>query len=144
MDDLAYITGLMAQNTDEPGFIPAPTIENRYITKGRYAIQADLRGRKVGYILHGAPTAYGVLTIAQACIAMDKRNRGFGQEAVAVVIERAIQAGAKSIKLRCADDLESNLFWQALGFEATRQDMGGERRGRLINTYVLDLWQRLF
>lgn len=142
MDDLSFIIGLMQQNTDALGFIPEPTVRQRY--DERYIIQTDDYGRKRGYLLHGSPAPGGVLTIAQACIEFNHRRNGFGFSVVQQLIDRADAAQVRAIKLRCADDLEANRFWKAAGFELTKQEYPHNRRQRIINTYLLDMWPTLF
>lgn len=144
MTDLDFILGLMRANTDALGFIPAPTVETRYVAGGRYVVQTNERGQRTGYILHGKPTAGGVLTIAQAVVEYDWRGRGEGREAVQAVIERAQRANCRAITLRCADGLEANAVWQALGFERTCTLHIPNRRQRAIHVYTLDLWPTLF
>jgi len=143
MDDISYIVGLMRENTDAVGFIPQTTVESRYVREERYIIQADERGKRTGYVLHGKPTAGGVLTIAQAVIDHDFRERGHGRLAVESVIERARFAKVREIVLRCADDLEANVFWRALGFTKINATQPNNRRRRAINVYALGLWPRL-
>jgi GNAT superfamily N-acetyltransferase len=144
MDDIAFILGLMKQNTDEVGFIPSTTVSSRYIAEERYIIQRDRRGRQVGYILHGKPTAGGVLTVAQAVVEVDHRDKGFGQMEAMRLIERAKKANARAVKLRCASDLDANAFWLAMGFEHTNTLTPENRRQRAINAYLMDLWPTLF
>lgn len=143
-DDLSFITGLMAANSDALGFIPAPTVEARYLAKGRYVIQRDQRGRKIGYVLHGAPTPGGLLTIAQAVIDYDFRESGQGRHAVEEVIARAVATNCHAIKLRCAEDLAANHFWAALGFKHVNTMFPNNRRQRAIRVYMMDLWPTLF
>lgn len=143
MNTAAFITGLMKQNSDALGFIPATTIATRYVPGGQFVIQHDTRGRNVGYILHGKPLPGGILTIAQAVIDVDRRNLGFGEQAVTTLIDRAKLANCRQIVLHCAADLQANTFWQSCGFLQTWSAARQNRRQRAINTYVLDLWRRL-
>jgi ribosomal protein S18 acetylase RimI-like enzyme len=144
MDDVNFILGLMRENTDALGFIPASTIESRYVAGAQYLLQANIYGKHVGYLLHGKPAPGGVLTIAQAVIDYDFRNRGHGEDVVTRLIERAQIANCRAIKLRCADDLTANGFWQAQGFELVNTLEVANRRQRLIHTYMLPLWSTLF
>ena len=144
MDDYNFVLGLMRHNYDALGFIPAPTIASRYLPLGRYIIQRQRTGRPVGYILHGKPAPGGVLTIAQAVIEYDHRERGHGMDAVATLIERAQQANCRAIVLGCAGDLPANAFWRAAGFEQTAVLHPENKRNRAKNIYTLDLWPTLF
>ncbi len=107
-------------------------------------LQEDEVGRRVGYLLHGKPTQGGLLVVSQHCIDTDKRLRGYGEKAFQEVIERARQANCKGIKLRCAEGLESNAFWQAQGLEVVSVQHPQNWRKRAINVYLLDLWPRLW
>lgn len=141
--DLEFVIGLMKQNTDALGFIPETTVDQRYIRQGRFIIQKR-NGNPVGYVLHGKPTAGGVLSIAQAVIDYDFRQRGHGMDAISTLIDRAKAVNCRAIKLRCADDLQANSFWQQIGFELCRVDSPSNRRRRRINTYMMDLWPTLW
>lgn len=140
MDDLDFILALMRQNTNELGFIPSSTIETHYLRGGQFIIQNNHVGKPVGYLLHGKPTPGGILTVAQHCIEMDKRDKGYGRETVEELIERAQQKNCRAVKLRCAEGLPSNEFWQALGFELTNTVYPDNSRKRAVNVYMLDLW----
>lgn len=143
-DDLSFITGLMRENSGALGFIPSTTVETQYLAKGRYVIQRDQRGRKTGYVLHGAPTPGGLLTIAQAVIEYDFRESGHGRAAVEEVIARAVATNCRAIKLRCAEDLEANHFWAAMGFKRVNTLHPNNTRQRAIHVYIMDLWPTLF
>lgn len=140
----SWIIGLARENTDAIGFIPAPTLESQYIRQGRYIIQEDERGRRVGFLLHGAIRQGQRLVISQHCIQYEKRNRDYGRAAFLALLERAQRYGASSIALRCGCDLEAVRFWQAMGFQVVRIVPGGERRGRMIAEMVLRLGLPLF
>jgi GNAT superfamily N-acetyltransferase len=143
VNDFDFILGLMRQNTNALGFIPDGSIEHQYVANGRHIIQTE-RGRPVGYILHGKPTAGGVLTIAQACIEYDKREKGYGIDVVNTLIERAKQTNCRAITLRCAEDLAANAFWKMTGFEHTSTLTVANTRRRKLNVYTLDLWPTLW
>lgn len=144
MDLVEYIDGLRRENSEALGFIPKSAIAQQYIRNGRYLIQRDLRGRRVGYILHGAIRPCGILKIEQAVIDYDRRLLGFGNDVVSQLLKRAGQANVRCVYLHCADGLESNSFWLASGFVKTKTAHPDNRRQRAIHTYVMDLWPRLF
>lgn len=144
MDDLTQITALMAENRESVGFIPMTTVAGRYLAQDQYIMQRDMRGRKIGYLLHGKPTPGGILTVAQHCIEYDQRLRGYGRETFGELVERARQANCRAIKVRCAANLPSMEFWRAMGCEITRtlQHLDTYRQ-RDIYVLMLDLWPRL-
>lgn len=139
MSDTSWITGLMAENYEAVGFIPNTTVRDRYINHNRYIIQYDERGHRVGYILHGAIIYGKPLVVSQHCIQHEKRLKGYGEQAVRELIQRAQQAGATSIKLRCADDLPALQFWQSVGFQVIKVIPGGAKRDRMIVKMVYPL-----
>jgi hypothetical protein len=79
----------------------------------------------------------GIVRIPQACIQYDARRRKYGEALVSWLV--AALPGADEIRLRCAADLEANVFWRDMGFVCTATVKGGARRGRLINAWLLDL-----
>lgn len=139
-----WITGLMAENYNAVGFIPKPTVEHRYIKYGRYVLQTDERGQKVGYLLHGKIQQGYPVVVSQHCIQYEKRLKGYGAQAFQILKERAERGGASSIKLRCADDLPAVLFWQSVGFEIVRVTPGGQTRKRMIVSMIYPLLLPLF
>lgn len=144
MDTANWIAGLMRTDYPAVGFIPEPTIEDRYIKRGRYILQTDERGRRIGYLLHGV-IRYGCpVVISQVMIDYDHRLSGHGESVVSELIRRANVGGASSIKLRCAADLPAVQFWQANGFRIVGVETGGERRGRTIIRFVRFLILPLF
>jgi hypothetical protein len=142
MEETSWIAGLMKENYDAVGFLPYEAVQE-YIDLGRYIIQTDERGNKVGYLLHGKPTPGGILTVAQHCIETDKRLRGHGQDAFEELLNRARQANARAIKVRCASDLPSNEFWKSMGLEVVNIKHPNNARKRDINVMLLDLWPTL-
>ena len=140
MNHLALITGLMKSESDALGFIPMTTIKKQYIENGRYLVAANQRG----YLLHGKLQPGAIVSITQAVVEYDWRSRGYGHDLVVAFIERCKTHNIKAIKLRCADNLDANGFWLAAGFNLTRLDKPNNRRNRIINTYLYDLYPRLF
>jgi len=136
MSTTSWIAGLMRTNYPALGFIPDTTLAHRYIAKNRYILQVDERGRRVGYLLHGAIHYGQSVVISQAMIDYDKRLRGYGIAAVNELVRRAEIGGASSIKLRCAADLPAVHFWQSCGFDVMGVEPGGKSRNRQIVRFV--------
>lgn len=141
-NDDAFITGLMRQNYEALGFIPSPTVKSQYLAQGRYLVQTR-NGKPVGYLLHGAPAPGSILTIAQHVIEYDWREKGYGMDVYRRLLDRAENANCRAIRLKCAEDLPSNAFWQAAGFEHIAVLTPDNKRQRTINVYELPLWPRL-
>lgn len=129
----------MRENYDAVGFIPEPTVALQYVAQGRYVLQADEAGRRVGYLLHGAPQTGRALHISQHCIDYDRRRNGYGQAALRELIDRAERAGASAITARVATDLEALAFWQSQGFRVRDVVPGGQKRQREIARIWLPL-----
>lgn len=126
--------GLREQNkgTNALGFIPRPRLE-QYESQGRILVVRE-NDELAGMLVHGTGRG-GVMRIYQACVQYDARRREKGLSLVANLEAKAIRMGCGKVRLRCASDLESNAFWAAAGYFLTGVEMGGRRRGRLINVY---------
>jgi len=135
----SWIAGLMRENYEAVGFIPEPTVARQYVANGRYVIQRDEVGRRVGYLLHGSP-AYGhSLNVAQHCIQYERRRHGYGEDALSELIARAENAGVSGITARVGTDLEALNFWLSQGFRFRDVVPGGQRRQRSIARLWLPL-----
>lgn len=139
MDPTEFICGLMKHNTNSLGFIPKPTVRDRFVKRGLYIIQRTSTGRAVGFILHGPVHPNGDLYVHQACIEVDRRLKHWGYLAVYELIDRARLHGARRILLRCAEDIDGVCFWHAVGFTPTHITKGGPRRRRWIIHFEMDL-----
>lgn len=132
MDPIDFICGLMRQNTNALGFIPRPALITQFVKRDRYILQLNRSGAPIGYLLHGPKHPDGHMNISQACIELDKRNRGFGSAVVQNLLRRAGRARATYINLRCACDLDASSFWIQAGFIPIAIVPGGRRRKRNI------------
>lgn len=139
MTDADFICGLMRQNTDALGFIPRPTIEQRFIPRGHYILQRDRLRKRIGYLIHGPVHPDGTLYVHQTCIELDRRNRHFATDAIQTLLATATRHGARLIRLRCAADLPAIHFWTALQFSQGETSNGGTRRKRSIIPFQLPL-----
>ena len=135
----SWIAGLMAENYEAVGFIPEPAVERQYLWQQRYILQANERGRPVGYLLHGVMSYGRTMSIAQHCIQVDSRLKGYGEATVSELVSRAERAGVAAITARCATDLPSLTFWLDQGFVVRNIAPGGNRRGRHIACIWLPL-----
>ncbi len=136
--DLTYIVSLMRANRESVGGLPKPAIQER-VGRGTILLARE-NDDSAGYLLwdaHGPD-----IRMYQACIQYDARRREHGIKLVQTMLE--MYPDAASVSLRCAADLESNLFWRDLGFICTGTVPGGSRRGRTINCWTRWLAPRLF
>jgi len=129
IDDLPYVVDLEYKNKESLGFLPKLAIEER--VRDRQVILGRLHGEPFGYLLFDyRPQSVHVL---QACIQYDARRRLYGAALYGWALTQW-QAGI--VTLKCAADLDSNLFWRSLGLVCTAVREGGARRKRKINVWV--------
>lgn len=130
--DVRYAECLMRKNYDAVGFLPRPRLE-WYAERGQLWLQYE-NGEPCGYLVFG--NGWPVLRVYQCCIQTDARRAHQAADLVRRLITWATARTCSAIMLWCADDLEANFFWRAMGFvrHATRDN--GNRRGRLHNGWV--------
>ena len=128
--DLPYIVSLQNANRESVGHLPTPALAERIVR--RTLLLSLLNDEPCGYLLFDCRAS--ILRIPQACIQYDARRRKYGEALVVALFER--HSVAAECRVRCAADLEANLFWRSMEFVCTRTIKGGVRRGRLINEWV--------
>jgi len=137
-DDLKYVMSLMRANRESVGGLPAPAISER-LERGTVLL-ATLNDDPVGYVMYDIRG--GVLRVPQACIQYDARRRRYGEALIRTML--SVNAGrVQEINLRCAADLEANVFWRDMGFTCVGTVPGGRRRGRQINLWTMWLARKL-
>jgi hypothetical protein len=136
-DDLLYIVSLMRLNRESVGGLPVPALKER-VDRGTVLI-ARINEDPVGYVLYD--NRGGVIRIPQACIQYDARRRKYGIALMQSLL--SMHSDAAEVSLRCAADLEANIFWRDMGFVCVGTSPGGKRRGRTINAWTLWLTPRL-
>jgi hypothetical protein len=137
-EDLTYVVSLMRANRESVGGLPVPAVKER-VERGTVLL-AKINGDPVGYLLFD--NRAGVIRIPQACIQYDARRRHYGVALVTALLEQ--YPNTDEVSLRCAADLEANIFWRDMGFVCVGTRPGGKRRGRTINSWTLWLTPRLF
>lgn len=137
LEDSSYVMSLMRANRESIGGLPKPAIEERI--ERRTLLLGLLNGEPCGYLLYDFRD--GLLRIPQACIQYDARRRKYGEALFGALLRIC---DADEINLRCAADLEANLFWRDMGFRCVGTAAGGKRRGRTINIWAMWLQPRLF
>jgi len=133
--DTLYIADLMRKNYEALSFVPSSSI-TRNAAAGNILL-AKVNNADAGYLYH-APLQANV-RIHQACIQYDARGCEYGAAMVSKLITKCRQNGTLQISLRCADDLQANLFWQSMGFKFCGSIPGGARRRRRLNGWLLPL-----
>lgn len=129
--DADFIMALQRSNRESVGGLPRPAIEAR-LNRGTLLLGL-LNDEPAGYLMFDV--AAGLLRIPQACIQYDARRRRYGEALVARML--GDNPDVTEVRLRCAADVDANLFWRDMGFTCVGTTQGGKRRGRLLN-----LWQR--
>lgn len=133
MIPLHYVTDLMARNYDAVGFLPRPKLE-AYADAGQLLMQYE-NGEPCGYLVYG--NGWPVLKVYQCCIQVDARRAAQASALVNHLIDIARRRHCTAVSLWCADDLESNQFWAAIGFQFAGAREGGAKRGRIHNRWVM-------
>ena len=128
--DVSYIDWLRAKEGDAVGFIPKARYEMEISgERGGDIILAKENNEPVGfaYITYGPPLS---AKIQQIAVQADARRMERGTALIAEITARAKRKGCAEIGARCAEDLEANEFWLALGFERIAGAMGKSVYGR--------------
>jgi len=133
MVPLSYVRDLMEKNYEAVGFIPLPKLEE-YALRGQILVQHE-NDEPCGYLAFG--NGWPVLKVYQCCIQTDARRAAQATALVDRLIAIAKERNCIAISLWCADDLESNQFWRAMGFHFGGRRPGGSRRGREHNRWML-------
>ena len=124
--DLNYVVDLQRRNHEALGFIPrVALLEKIRLGQIHLATENDC---PAGFLHHGS-LARPEVRIFQAAIQYDARRRHHGLGLVQDLVERAEEAGARGVSLRCLDFLDANDFWTAAGFELIGTEPGA--RGTL-------------
>lgn len=117
--DARFIDKLQRDNSYAVGFIQK-TIWDRYVFGGErnfFVLMCEANFDPVGYTLITPGRPGGFVRIQQIAVRDDARRLRYGDALVAVVRAFCIDFGRRGARLRCRRDLESNFFWQALGFQ---------------------------
>lgn len=139
-DIITYVDSLQKKNAESLSFYPKCVFE-REVEKGRIFLGL-LNGSPCGYLYVGAGASD--VRCHQVCIQYDARNKLYGSALVQAMEDYANIKGAYTITLRCAFDLEANLFWKEMGYGCVGVVDGGVRRMRRINIWRKQLVAELF
>jgi len=127
-----YCIALHRVNSEQLGLLPKDRMRE-YVDRGQVFTEYE-GGELCGYLICGLTAPWA--RVWQACVEYSLRGLGHGASMVAKVEADAIPLGCIGITLRCRDGLQSNWFWQALGFTLVRQVAGGQRRGKPLNVWA--------
>jgi GNAT superfamily N-acetyltransferase len=118
--DQIFIDKLQKDNSYAVGFIQK-TVWEKYVFGGErnfVVFVCEKNNEEVGYIL--LTPGRGInsyVRIQQIAVRDDARRLDYGSALIAVVKEFCQTFQRIGARLRCRVDLESNHFWQALGFQ---------------------------
>jgi len=158
LEDVPYVISLSKKETNSLGFIPKMAYESAITgikTGDRWSnvcndklFVIECNKDLVGFCLasFGIPNAISKKgKIAQICLQTDARKFLRGRLLLDHVVDYGKTQGTFAFSAGCADDLESNLFWGAMGWIkiATRQGISHKNTWkqtskRLINIYRYD------
>lgn len=133
---------LMRSNSNQIGFIPISRIEQQE-RRGLVFHQYD-NETWMGYLVVGNIKAGGTTHIWQECIDKTARGYGSGTRLFFQLLKKCKENYVSQIVLRCREDLESNMFWRAMGFEFVKSVNVNNARRKLINIYRLEITSTLF
>ncbi len=158
LTDIPYVLDLSKKEADSLGFIPKPAYTAAITgvkTGKRWSDVCNDRmwvctnnGDLVGFVL----ASFGNFRskdrrgkIAQICIQSDARKFERGRNLLAHVIAYGSSLGCHDFGCGCAEDLESNLFWTAMGWRHVGDRMGISHKNtwkqtskRKVNLYQYD------
>jgi GNAT superfamily N-acetyltransferase len=117
--DAAIIDKLQKDNSYAVGFIQK-TIWDKYVFGGErnfFVLIVESNNDPVGYTLITPGRGMGsYLRIQQIEVRDDARRLKYGNALMAVIERFANEQNRAGARLRCRADLQSNHFWQAMGF----------------------------
>lgn len=163
--DLEYINNLALKETHALGFLPKSKYESIALKLERkrsgkdekpwryqWLLVCEDNGDQTGFILVGFGSRYAkerYATVAQIVIQEDARRWLRASKLLKEVELEALQRGCIGVKARVAMDLESNLFWQGMGYSiggettSTRYNTGPSKSQRPLWVYIKEFGQQL-
>jgi len=146
--DIAFIDKLQKDNSYAVGFIQRTVWDDYVFGGGRNFVVfiCEKNNDPVGYILlTPGRGANSYVKIQQIAVRDDARRLDYGSALIAVVRDFCETFERIGARLRCRTDLESNKFWQALGFikygvwEKGKINHVGFKASKDINLWQIDL-----
>ena len=151
LDDLTFVDSLRKREGNALGFIPIQRYEMEVNgeRKGSLYLSWD-NGDPTGYI-YATHSGRGTTHIIQVAVQEDARRM---ERATALLDSVRADAAARHswlLSLRCADDLEANEFWAALGFSLEARGvspksvyaLGKSKEAKNERGRRLNIWQRV-
>lgn len=117
--DSPFIDKLQKENSYAVGFIQR-TIWDKYVFGGErnfFVLMCEKNHDPVGYTLVTPGMGHDrFVKIQQIAVRNDARRLHYGSALIEVIKKFCNQHGRIGARLRCRQDLESNFFWESLGF----------------------------
>lgn len=115
--DMSFVLELQQRHSNALGFLPRAALD-WYIDAGRLSLVLE-NGDPAGYIVGRDKLRWNIALrpITQAAIDYSAQRRHHGLRLVARAALDAREAGQMAIQAMCREDLDSNAFWKAAGFE---------------------------
>jgi hypothetical protein len=128
----------MKQDYEAVGFLAQGAVEEHWAA-GRIILQKE-GGEIYGYLVHGPIRPAHPVNVVQTLVDMDARRLKAGEAMFYELVNRGVTGLALRIRLRCAEDLPSNFFWQAMGFRKVNTVYPDNKRRRGLNVYEFNLF----
>jgi len=132
---LKFLDALSKKNGHCVGFLPLIAYEEA-LNLGRVTL-LFYNDEPAGYMIRGPVKE--CTKIYQLVIAEELRRIENGTTLLDNLRQKAVAGKAYEISLHCAEDLEANRFWQALGFQKVGQRLKDKTGRRWQNHYRQDL-----
>lgn len=133
--EVKYAIHLADQHRDELGFLPRTIYEPMHAA-GRLRVAKE-NSDPCGFLLHG--TYRKTLRIYQTCVQPDARRIDHGSDLWQQLVNDCIANDVHQIELHCAEDLEANQFWQAVGCRQIGQRIKSRHTGRVQLRWYYEL-----
>jgi GNAT superfamily N-acetyltransferase len=150
--DRNFIDKLQKENSYAVGFIQS-TVWDKYVFGGErnfVVFICEKNDDMVGYVLlTPGRKAYSYAKVQQIAVREDARRLDYGSALIHVVRDFCNTFNRIGVTLRCRVDLDSNKFWQALGFnlygvwEKGTINHVGFKASNDINLWQIDLNDKL-
>ena len=143
--DLPFIDSLQKSYKNELGFIPFDGLKRDI--RQRRILKVCINGNPVGYIYFSS-NRNPSMTCHQICVKQESRGLGIGKALLTAMEEYANQGKVTSITAKCAYDLDSNKFWQKMGYTCVNIKKGGKSKNRKINIWKKQIqkefWEKFY
>lgn len=128
-------------DADSIGWLPRQAYDTRH-TDGELLVLFN-NDDLVAFVLMSKPSAYQELRCLQIWVRPDARVILHGRTILQKFQQLAIERGCIRVRCWCAEDLPSNLFWSAMGWQKKTWRHGPARTARRHNLWALPITRGL-